>query len=105
MVDQTTSQYTQFSESNCGKFTSSAEVATYGGIAPEGTEDFGKVRFSKIKMIDTSQHYRQPMTSTAWRTEEFAQKGPVTGKVDVQPGPLTTTNGASAFTNTWLNQN
>lgn len=104
VVDKTTGQYIQFDESDCGNFTTSAEVATYGNIPPQGTADFGKISFTHVQVIGAHEP-RQPITSTAWKTIEFAQKGPVTGKVDVQPGPVTTSNGASAFTNTWLNQN
>ena len=56
-------------------------------------------------MIDTAQNWRQALDSTAWKTLKVAEKDPLTGLIDVQPGSLTTANRVSAFTNTWLRQN
>jgi streptogramin lyase len=85
----------------------SAEIISYGNLANQGTADFGDVVFSQARVIDTSQHYRQALQSTAFQTIRVGQAGPVTGQIDILPGPLTSTRSPSesAFSNMWLEQN
>jgi hypothetical protein len=44
------------------------------------------------------------MNNSAWILLEVVEYGPVTGKMDVQPGTLTSTTKQSALKNTWLRQ-
>jgi streptogramin lyase len=108
IADQTTGAYYQqpLNNVNYGNYPS-AEVVSYGNIANQGTADFGNIAFSQAQVIDTSQHYRQAMQSTAFKTIEVGQTGPVTGQIVILPGSLTSTTSPSesAFSNTWLQEN
>jgi Peptidase A4 family len=80
---------------------SSAEVVSYGNINSQDTADFGALDVTHAGVVIKVYGKYYPLQDTKlWNTVELAQKGSLTGKLDVVPSAITTTK-TSSFTNTW----
>lgn len=105
VVDSTTGQYYESTSLvDCSYYypcpTSSAEVLTEGNFNNNGTADFGSASFATVKATGSSPGAK-PLNYSKYALVKLTEYGPVSGKVDVQPGTLTSTSKQSAFTNTW----
>jgi peptidase A4-like protein len=83
-----------------------AEVLTGGNLNSDGTADFGSVSFSQVKVTGSSGHATW-LNGAHFKTLHVIEKGPVTGKADVEPTPITDTAhpAASAFSDNWYRTN